>query len=1325
MKKTIRRNHGFHSVIFALTFAFAIILTLDLRAQETASVSTAPDSIVQMTAEADGLSLASAEPVSGTFWIVSPEGITAPMPFLPLSDQGLPTFAITNDVFLVDATAGEVNMQWLRATSTTAALETMAVQVENVINQTLNPPPTMVMNGGIKRMGPLDDFPEGSVYLTNFMATAATDGSMTVNFGIGGGTNGIFYDILSTTNLENSLPDYQWTWIGQGLTGDTCSFSNQPADLSFYILELPKKTITIAFGEDDSGQCDVPPGLTNAIAVAAGNGFSVVLRNDGTVTAWGDNTYGETNIPPGLTNVLAIAAGEYHTLALLSNGTVTNWGSYYDGTNFYAVTNYSIASSPPTSNVVAVAAGMEHDLALMSNGTVVSWGLPWADANSVPTGLTGVKAIACGWYFNSALLSNGTVTNWGDSTYNLTSVPADLTNAIAISANGYLSMALRTNGTVEVWGYPYYGATNVPPGLSNVVAVSAGDYYQCLALQQDGTVVEWGYTYSPFSIPSGVSGVKAISAGYDHNLIIESGWSPVITGEPTNQYALAGESVTFSAQEQALAGMQYQWQFNGVDLLGATNATLTLSDVQAADEGSYQVIVSNGSGSVTSTSAAFTLVLPPQIGYASPSPGTGVYWSQPMNQNFNDYLSVGAGNDYPPPYSLTYQWQLNGTNIPSATSYEYFPTADGIYTVVVTNAAGSTNVSWNVRIANPGMVEAWGDDTYGECDRPTGLTNALSIAAGDYDSVVVTANGTVAQWGDYSDGTNFFSVGSPPAYSNLVAIAASRGHNIALRNDGSVVTWGLANDIANRVPTNLLPATAVAAGWNHNLALLTNGTVVAWGDNTFGQTNVPSDLTNVTAIAAGALHSLALRANGTVEAWGDDANGQTNVPIGLSNVVAVAAGGQHSLALKADGTVVAWGLDTSGQTNVPAGLSNVMAIAAGRAHSVALQNNGIVTVWGDNTSGQTNIPAYNTTYPPVMKLVAAGGNHTITAVFSSRVQYPIDVSKDLLLIYNTNSPGNESSNVCAYYLTNRPMVSNANVLAVGCTTNEIISPSDYATYIVGPIQNWLAANPTKRPAYVILFPDIPSRVSSASPTPSVQVELNTACSYGWSPFVSSINMNGTGGANDCIAYINKLASFGSNYSPGKLVISAPAAGYGNTNYYIDDTRYGYPPPPPPPGADAESGILSVNPSASITYSNATDNGLSSHITNGFNVAGYLCWGAHSSLGSQYATNGYVQWTGNSSWWIIRTCESFNGQRDSSQGDFLQWYASNAFGGNNYSNTPIGAVSYVDEPGEYGTTDGTYFGLWEAGEDFALCAWNSRDTYFDQSLQVVGDPFIAK
>jgi hypothetical protein len=355
----------------------------------------------------------------------------------------------------------------------------------------------------------------------------------------------------------------------------------------------------------------------------------------------------------------------------------------------------------------------------------------------------------------------------------------------------------------------------------------------------------------------------------------------------------------------------------------------------------------------------------------------------------------------------------------------------------------------------------------------------------------------------------------------------------------------------------------------------------------------------------------------------------------------------------------------------------------------------------------------------------------------STLALPVNVTNDLLLIYNSNSAWLDSSNVCAYYLANRPMVSGCtNIIGVNCSNyTEQMVMSNYNSEFSQPISTWLTLT-GKRPQYVILFPDLPSIVANTSGTAtSVQFDMNAGVNpvlgtsnflASWHPFVTSINMNGTGGTNDCVQYINKLANIGSNYSPGKLIISAYSGGYGNTNYYFDDCRTvapGY----PTPGSNASSGVLSVNPSASITYSNVYGH----DITNGINVAGYLSWGAYAFGTNAYATNGDVEWTNNSGWWLIRTVESYNGRQVSTQGEgtFLSWFASNAFGGTTYSHTPVAAISTVDEPSEFGTYDGTCFGLWESGNNFAVCAWSSQNTncspYNNYYTQAVGDPFVCK
>jgi len=51
----------------------------------------------------------------------------------------------------------------------------------------------------------------------------------------------------------------------------------------------------------------------------------MALKADGTVVAWGDNGEGQADVPAGLTDVIAIAAGLSHSVALKSYGTVVAW----------------------------------------------------------------------------------------------------------------------------------------------------------------------------------------------------------------------------------------------------------------------------------------------------------------------------------------------------------------------------------------------------------------------------------------------------------------------------------------------------------------------------------------------------------------------------------------------------------------------------------------------------------------------------------------------------------------------------------------------------------------------------------------------------------------------------------------------------------------------------------------------------------------------------------------------------------------------------------------------------------------------------------------
>ncbi len=78
---------------------------------------------------------------------------------------------------------------------------------------------------------------------------------------------------------------------------------------------------------------------------------------------------------------------------------------------------------------------------------------------------------------------------------------------------------------------------------------------------------------------------------------------PSLTSQLTNKLAVAGQPVNFGITAAGTGPLTYQWQFNGANLVSATNATLTMSNVSTDETGAYSVMVSNVAGSTNSNPA--------------------------------------------------------------------------------------------------------------------------------------------------------------------------------------------------------------------------------------------------------------------------------------------------------------------------------------------------------------------------------------------------------------------------------------------------------------------------------------------------------------------------------------------------------------------------------------------------------------------------------------------------------------------------------------------------------------------------------------------------
>jgi len=284
----------------------------------------------------------------------------------------------------------------------------------------------------------------------------------------------------------------------------------------------------VAWGSNRDGQLNVPEGLHNVKALAAGHSFSLALKNDGTVVAWGSNTFGEMNVPAGLSGVTAIAAGNSFCLALKSDGTVVAWGAM----------NVPVGLR----DVKAIAAGFGHALALKKDGTVVAWGQNNYGQTNIPAGVGGVIAIAAGDYHSLAVRYDGIVFEWGkyDSR-------KDLPSPTIVAAGSTHSLALMEYGSVFSWGSDIRSTTVI----SGVKAIAAGALHS-LALKNDGTVYAWGNnTYGQTNVPVELRSVTAIAAGATHSLAFGNTPPTITVNSPSQITGTASNNVQLATVKDA------------------------------------------------------------------------------------------------------------------------------------------------------------------------------------------------------------------------------------------------------------------------------------------------------------------------------------------------------------------------------------------------------------------------------------------------------------------------------------------------------------------------------------------------------------------------------------------------------------------------------------------------------------------------------------------------------------------------------------------------------------------------------------------------------
>lgn len=717
----------------------------------------------------------------------------------------------------------------------------------------------------------------------------------------------------------------------------------------------------------------VPSGLSGVVQVTAGSYHSVAVKANGTLVTWGDNNSqqgsgwpvnwdtwqpGQTLIFPRdlITNAVAVAAGDVMTVVLRADGTVT----------VLSRTDKPVYTVPAgLTGVTAVAAGWSHAVALKADGQVVAWGSNESGQANVPESLSGIIAIAAGGNHSLALKADGTVVAWGNNSVGQATVPAGLNGVVAITAGYSSSFALKADGSIVGWGMqstgPAAGRQLVAPG-SGVVALSSDANGNLRLLKSDGTITtvdgttlatgigfpafsvsyvgRAGTTYAASSTPPTNAGSYAVtvtstdpnySASRTADFTIAKA-TPTITTLPQAAIITEGQALSEAVLDGGVGSVPGTFAFTSPGFIPSAGSTTQEITFTPTDSVNYASVTATVTVRSQGTSATVPTIL-------TPPTASALTFGQRLQAST---LSGGVASV---PGTFVYSLRLAVPNPGTARQSVTFVPDDIASYAAVTMLVQLTVYDGvasplNVSLVPPASL------TYDGSPKAFRVARSSFVSAGNYGHfLVVKSDGTVGAFGDNSTG----QLNVPAGLTGVVAVAAGEGSAMALKADGTVVEWG--SLWMGTAPAGLSGVVAIARGTSHSLALKSDGTVVAWGDNSSGQRNVPAGLTGVVAIAGSASSSFALKSDGTIVAWGTNAYGQMNIPAGLSDVVALSASSYGPIAaLKSDGTVVCWGKNTSGQATVPAGLSGVVAVAAGENHTVALKADGTVVAWGGGTS---------------------------------------------------------------------------------------------------------------------------------------------------------------------------------------------------------------------------------------------------------------------------------------------------------------------------------------------------------------------------------------
>ena len=101
--------------------------------------------------------------------------------------------------------------------------------------------------------------------------------------------------------------------------------------------------------------------------------------------------------------------------------------------------------------------------------------------------------------------------------------------------------------------------------------------------------------------------------------------APYIILQPQNQTVPEGSDVGFVVFRAGVGPMKFQWRFKGTNIAGATNSSLSLTNISVANQGTYSVVLSNSAGTLVSSNAFLNVSVPPPVAFEPFVPAVTTY----------------------------------------------------------------------------------------------------------------------------------------------------------------------------------------------------------------------------------------------------------------------------------------------------------------------------------------------------------------------------------------------------------------------------------------------------------------------------------------------------------------------------------------------------------------------------------------------------------------------------------------------------------------------------------------------------------------------------